>query len=53
MSGDAHTYSAYGLPSGRVLGVATALTLTFAAVEAGVGWWARDAATLAFAASAL
>jgi cobalt-zinc-cadmium efflux system protein len=47
MSGNAHAHSAHGLPSGRVLGLATALTLAFAAVEAGVGWWAGSLALVA------
>ncbi len=49
MSGDAHTHThtTQGLPSGRVLGLATALTLGFAAVEAGVGWWAGSLALVA------
>lgn len=65
MSGDGHAHSSDGLPSGAVLGWATALTLGFAAVEALVGWWAgslalvadaghmaSDAASLALAAGA-
>lgn len=39
--------AAHGLPSGRVLGLATALTFGFAAVEAGVGWWAGSLALVA------
>ncbi len=47
MSGDAHRHAGHGLPSSGVLGLATALTLAFAAVEAGVGWWAGSLALVA------
>ena len=47
MSGGTHEHAAHALPSGRVLGLATALTLAFAAVEAGVGWWAGSLALVA------
>lgn len=47
MSVGAHEYAAHALPSGRVLGLATALTLAFAAVEAAIGWWAGSLALVA------
>jgi cobalt-zinc-cadmium efflux system protein len=47
MSAEPHAHGGRALPSGRVLGRANALTLGFAAVEAGVGWWAGSLALVA------
>jgi len=47
MSAEPHAHGGHALPSGRVLGWATALTLGFAAVEAVVGWWAGSLALVA------
>jgi len=47
MSGDGRAHPSHGLPSGRALGLATALTLVFAAVEAAVGGWAGSLALVA------
>ncbi len=47
MSGGTHHHAGPALPSGRALGLATALTLGFAGVEAGVGWWAGSLALVA------
>jgi cobalt-zinc-cadmium efflux system protein len=47
MSAEPHAHGGHALPSGRVLGWATALTLVFAAVEALVGWWAGSLALVA------
>lgn len=44
---DTHAHATHDLPAGRVLGLAIVLTLGFAAVEAGVGWWAGSLALVA------
>ena len=39
----------HGETTGRVLWLATGLTLTYAGVEAGVGWWVGSLALVAYA----
>ena len=42
-----HTHTHHGETTGRTLWIATAITLAYAGVEAGVGWWAGSLALVA------